>query len=83
MVNSDVLLNASNQMKASQMNKGSELLTPKEVADTLRLEVRGVYDIVRSGKLKAHKFGHRTLRVKRSDLQAYIEGSACYIGEGS
>ena len=53
-----------------------KLLTPQEVADRLRLGVRGVYDIVRAGQLPALKFGHRTLRVKQSDLEAYIAGSA-------
>ena len=51
------------------------LLTPQEVAATLRLSVRGVYDLVRSGDIKGHKFGHRTLRVKQSDLDDYISGS--------
>lgn len=52
-----------------------KLLTPVEVAERLRLGVRGVYDLVRAGQLPALKFGHRTLRVKQSDLDAYIAGS--------
>ena len=53
----------------------SELLTPPEVADVLRLSVRGVYDLIRSGELRGHKFGHRTLRIMKSDLDSYIKGS--------
>lgn len=52
-----------------------QLLTPQEVSERLRLTVRGVYDIIRTGDLKAHKFGHRTLRVSSADLDAYIERS--------
>ena len=51
------------------------LLTPPEVAEKLRLSVRGVYDLIRSGELKGHKFGHRTVRVKQGDLNSYIAGS--------
>jgi len=52
-----------------------ELLTPPEVAKKLRLSVRGVYDLIRSGGLKGYKFGHRTVRVKQCDLNSYIAGN--------
>lgn len=52
------------------------LLTVPEVAAVLRLSIRGVRDLIRSGELDAHRFGHRTVRVKESVLEAYVEGSA-------
>ena len=51
------------------------LLTTREVAEKLRLQLRQVYDLIRSGELPAHKLGHRTVRVSEEDLSAYLARS--------
>ena len=52
------------------MNNG--LLTPAEVADELRLDVRTVYALLRTGELPHIDLGWRTKRIRRADLDTYI-----------
>ena len=49
-----------------------EYLTPQEVADILRVDVMEVYRLRQDGELPGIKFGHRTLRFKREDLDAFL-----------
>ncbi len=49
------------------------LLTTAEVADELRISIRTVYTLVRTGALDCVDLGHRTKRVKRSALDEYID----------
>jgi excisionase family DNA binding protein len=48
------------------------LLTTKEVADELRISQRQVYALIREGTLPAVDLGHRTKRVRRAALDAYV-----------
>lgn len=48
--------------------------TTKEVADMLKVCHVTVLRMIKCGKLKANKLGHRTIRIKADDLQAYIDG---------
>jgi excisionase family DNA binding protein len=48
------------------------LLTVKETADVLKLNVLTVYDYIRSGRLNAVKLG-RYYRIEQKDLMAFIE----------
>lgn len=50
-----------------------ELLTPKEVADALRISVKTVQAMLRNGTLPHIDHGYRLKRIRRSDLNAYIE----------
>lgn len=47
-------------------------LKPKEVANRLQMNTLTIYDYIRSGQLRASKFG-RTYRVNEKDLQAFIK----------
>jgi len=47
-------------------------LTPKEVANTLKLNVLTVYEYIRNGKLRAIKFG-RNYRIEEKDLNVFIK----------
>lgn len=49
-----------------------ELLTVAEVAETLRVSTMTVYRLVRSGEIPAVRVG-RNYRIRRSDLDAYLE----------
>lgn len=49
------------------------LLTVSEVAEELRLNVRTVQNLISRNKLKGLKLGYNTVRVYRSDLDAYLE----------
>lgn len=50
-------------------------LTVAEVAAALRVSRMHVYRLIDRGALPASNFGDRALRVRRADLNAYIEGS--------
>lgn len=46
-------------------------LTAKEVANTLKLNILTIYEYIRTGKLKAIKFG-RTYRIEEKNLDKFI-----------
>lgn len=48
------------------------LLTTAEVADELRIDLRQLYKLLRRGKIAYLDMGHRTKRVRRSALDAYL-----------
>jgi excisionase family DNA binding protein len=47
-------------------------LTIKETAEILRLSEHTVRDQVRDGKIPSTKLGHRTVRVRRVDIEALL-----------
>lgn len=47
-------------------------LTIKEVAEILRLSEHTVRDQVRDGKIPSTKLGHRTVRVRRVDVEKLL-----------
>lgn len=49
-----------------------ELLTPREVAETMRVSTMTVYRLVKSGELPAIRVG-KHLRIRAADLAAYLE----------
>lgn len=49
-----------------------DLLTPKEAADLLRLNVETVRRLLRTGQLPGCKVGPRQWRTRRADLDAYL-----------
>ena len=49
-----------------------EWLTIKEAAEILRLSEHTVRDQVRDGKIPSTKLGHRTVRVRRVDIEALL-----------
>lgn len=53
----------------------TELMTPAEVADALRVTVRHVYNLAADGKLDSIRIGDKTLRIKRASVEAMIDGS--------
>lgn len=48
------------------------LLTVAEVAERLNISVRAVFVHIANGDLPRVKFGHRTVRVLESDVEAFI-----------
>lgn len=54
------------------MNADDQLLTTEEVAETLKVGKRYVYDLIRNKQLKVVNFGHRTKRIRQSVLDAFI-----------
>lgn len=55
-----------------QTTGGGDMLTPAEVATELRVDVRTVYGLLRSGALPHANLGYRTKRVRRTALDAYL-----------
>lgn len=51
----------------------SDLLTPKEAADLLRLNIETVRRLLRTGQLPGCKVGRRQWRTRRADLDAYLQ----------
>jgi excisionase family DNA binding protein len=49
-----------------------ELLTTKQVAKLLQLSPGQVRSLVKCGELPAVKLGHRSLRFRRADVEAYL-----------
>ncbi len=48
-----------------------EFLKPKDIAKRLQLNILTIYEYIRSGKLKASKFG-RSYRISTHDLEDFI-----------
>lgn len=46
----------------------------KEVADYLGVSVSTVRKWVSQGKLRAYKVSHKTVRFKKEDIDAFVEG---------
>jgi excisionase family DNA binding protein len=55
------------------------ILTVKDVQDVLSVGRSYAYKLVQTGELKSVRVG-RCVRVRGSDLQAYIEGLSVNIG---
>lgn len=53
-----------------------EYLTTEQVAEILQTTDRTVRTLIQGGKLKAIRLLKRRYRVKRSDLEKYIEDAA-------
>lgn len=51
-----------------------EFLTVPEVARVLKIARGQAYDLVARGSLKAIMVNQRTIRVRRSDLERYLNG---------
>ena len=54
------------------------LLTAKEVANTLKLNILTIYEYIRTGKLKAIKFG-RTYRIEEEYLDRFIKEHQVHV----
>lgn len=50
-----------------------DLLTVKQVAEFLKIEPESVYRLCSRGVLRSVKIGERTRRIRRDDLDAFIE----------
>ena len=50
------------------------VLYVEEVARELCISASATYELIRRGKLKALRMGRKLIRVRRADLEAYIEG---------
>jgi len=49
--------------------------TVQEVAELLKINLLGVYDLIKKGELKACKFSERRLRIDEYDLLQFIKKS--------
>ena len=49
-----------------------ELMTPREVAETMRVSTMTVYRLVKAGTLPAIRVG-KHLRIRRTDLRGYLD----------
>jgi excisionase family DNA binding protein len=49
-----------------------ELMTPREVAEVMRVSTMTVYRLVKAGTLPAIRVG-KHLRIRRADLRAYLD----------
>ena len=47
--------------------------TVQEVAELLKINLFGVYDLIKRGELKACRFSERRLRVDEKDLMEFIK----------
>ena len=63
-----------NRTPATNLNEiySKPFLTPTEVAGILGLNIFTIYSILKGGELKGVKLGHRTWRIRKKDLDAYI-----------
>jgi len=53
-------------------SEAMEFFTPAELAQMLKLNIRTIYLMLRKGDLKGIKFGRKSWRVRREDLEAYL-----------
>lgn len=53
----------------------ARFLTVEEIAEELVVPKKWVLERIREGALASHKMGHRTIRVRREDLDEFITRS--------
>jgi excisionase family DNA binding protein len=56
--------------------KNDELMTLKEVMDYLKISRSTVFRLMDAGKLTSIKLGYRTIRFKRSEVEALIDSTS-------
>jgi excisionase family DNA binding protein len=66
--------------KPSAETVNSAILTKQEAADLLRCTVRYLERQIRAGRLKALKPSGKLVRIRRSDLDAFLESGATIGG---
>jgi len=59
--------------------KDLEMLTIKEVGEILRVSRQQVLILVKAGELPAMKFNSRLYRVKKNDLENYIDRNVLQV----
>ncbi len=59
------------------MSSNNQLLTPREVADELQLNLLTIYRYIKSKKILAIRFG-RSYRVDKKDLDKFIESNKTF-----
>lgn len=52
-----------------------ELYTVSEAANYLKLSIKTIYKLISTGKLLASKVGDRTWRIKKSDIETYLQAN--------
>ncbi len=50
-----------------------EIMTTEDVAKYLGITRVGIYKLIKKGLLEASKVGHRTIRVKKESVIAYLD----------
>jgi excisionase family DNA binding protein len=50
-------------------------ITVREAAKVLRITTIGVYRLVKTGRIKAYRFGARRLRIDSKDLDDFIRSA--------
>lgn len=54
------------------MKKEDRFYTSKELAENLKVNVMTIYRYIKSGKIKAYKFG-KEFRVEHSDFEEFLK----------
>jgi len=49
------------------------VMTPQQVAEYLQVHIKTVYSWVNGGELKASKLGPRSFRVRKEDIESFLE----------
>ena len=60
---------------------GESLLTVGDVAEVMRVSTMTVYRLIKSGQLAAVRVG-RSYRMRRSDIERYLDERAVRVEEG-
>jgi excisionase family DNA binding protein len=58
--------------RVEDMPEGPVVYTMNEVAALLKVHRNTVENWVRSGRLPVQRLGHRTVRIRREDLEAFL-----------
>lgn len=61
---------------------GDPLLTVGEVADMMRVSNMTVYRLIKAGQLAAIRVG-KNYRIRRTDVERYLDDRAVRVEEGS
>lgn len=58
----------------------SEIMTPRQVAEYVKVHQKTVYDWINSGDLNILKLGPRSIRIRKTDVDDFLEmRSAQYL----
>ena len=60
-----------------------EILTVKQTTEYLKVSDRSVHKLIADKKLLASKVGLRSWRIKRTDIESFLQANANFTEEGA
>ena len=67
--------------KRGNVQVDSEIFTVAQTADYLQLSIKTIRRLISDNKIRASKLGNRSWRIRKSDVDAYIQKNSNFLNE--